>query len=104
MKKLKLALIAVIIAAGTFGVFAFSNATEPTVETDISTTTLETTEVTDASTTTLHWFDAVSGAYLGPKTLAEQQQECGDPGDIDCAYGYSTNPPSGSRITVTKEE
>lgn len=73
MKKLKLALIAVIISAGTFGVFAFTDANEPIAE-------------IEASSTMYEWYDG--STYLGLKTIEQQQLECGDPGTIQCAVGY----------------
>ena len=82
MKAIKLSLVALTIALGTFAAFAFSP------------------EKTEAKTTftSYHWFDAITGNPLGEKTLEQQQTMCGAPGNIDCAYGYSSLDPNGNPV------
>lgn len=78
MKKMKLAITAMIIAAGTFGAFAFTN-----VNTDIQ-----------SSETLLHWFDGTT--YLGFDTQENiQNNNCGPIGDETCALGYGSLDSSG---------
>lgn len=70
MKKLRLSLAAMAIAVGAFGAFAFAPAKA------------------DDTVQTLHWFDAVSGNYIGPAAQDAQQTACGEP-TVPCADGYT---------------
>lgn len=96
MKKIKLAVAALVIAAGIFGAFAFNNANETTTE-------------ADTTVTTLHWFDSETGAYLGVDTETNIQiNHCGQAGPKDCADGYEqidgSGEPVGSRVAFTTKQ
>ncbi|WP_343748188.1 hypothetical protein [Fluviicola sp.] len=70
---MKKGLIICAFAIGAVGAFAFAPAKAAVKSGD----------------TTRHWFDAQTGAYLGQKLESQQQSDCGEPVDIDCAYGYN---------------
>lgn len=92
MKTLKTAVAALLIAGGTIGAFAFTKAN---------------TEKVNDKKADLYWFDGSS--YLGQKSQSAQQTQCGTPGSITCASGYSSvdldengNPqPAGSVVSIT---
>lgn len=91
MKKVRFALLALVIAAGSFAAFAFTKAEKKSTVDE------------------LHWFDAVSGMPIPGTSLEQQQLRCGEPGDEPCAYAYEEVGPTGNPIgapvyTVTKEE
>ncbi|HRB71504.1 MAG TPA: hypothetical protein PK776_06610 [Flavobacterium sp.] len=75
MKTIKLSLVAVTIALGTFAAFAFTPK-ESNKEVEI---------------TSLHWFESGTGTYLGFDTKANiQSNHCGPAGSNPCAVAYSS--------------
>ncbi|MCH5685578.1 hypothetical protein LWM68_15755 [Niabella sp. W65] len=74
MKKLKLTIVALAIAAGAFATYSFTNpdAEVPTI----------------SSSTELHWFDE-DGEYIGTNTIEDQELACPGEGNV-CATGYDS--------------
>ncbi len=66
------------LVAGAIGAFAFAPAPAPT------------NVKAKSGDTMRHFFDAISGEYLGPKLESQQQAECGTLLQQDCAYGYNS--------------
>ena len=90
MKKIKLAVFAMVIACGAFATVAATTTNSKPVKSDPG---------------DLIWFDAVSGLPIGERTPAEQQTLCGTPGSHDCAYGYEMDDegnPVGEPTVTTK--
>ena len=93
MNKIRTAVAALLIAGGAIVAFAFTKADT------------ETSRINKASE--LHWFDASTGDYLGERTQEMEQQACGNPGNIDCAYGFELDqngdPIPSTQVTVKKQ-